>query len=139
MRERGVHLAADRVHLRRLEPAREVQAAGLGEVLRDLVVGVVGGERAVEVERRAVSVRGTSIDPAVCAGRPSISERSTTHQSRKLPWSPRSTCWPADATRVIGVMRSLTSLRDLVVGEERPGRAVAAVAAPDDHGVALDA
>ena len=77
------------MHQLGVEPAAQVQEPGLGEERGDVGVIVVGRERARA--GRAAIRRGSSnvTAPRVCTGRPSISERSTTHQSRKLPRLPR--------------------------------------------------
>ena len=49
-----------------------------------------------------------STSPRACTGRASMSERSTTHQSRKLPRLPRVISSRPPVRNVIGVFRSLT-------------------------------
>ena len=106
-RERAVHVGRDPAHGVGIEPAAEVHEAGFGEEVRDVGVVVVGAERPVQIERRARAVAELEAPGGVRA-RPSISERSTTHQSRKSPRLPRAMSSVPAVTKVIGVLRSLT-------------------------------
>ena len=93
-----------------IEPAAQVQEPGFGEEVRDVVVVVVGGEGAVQVERRAVAVVGTSIG-AARVHRPGVDRASaappTSRGSRR---GRRAACRAVPPVRnVIGVLRSLTT------------------------------
>ena len=107
--QRAIHVGGDLFHRRRIEPAAQVEEAGFGEKVRDVGVVVVGSERAVQVERVTVAVAEVDRPARVHAARPSISERSTTHQSRKSPRLPRTMSSVPPVKNVIGVLRSLTT------------------------------
>ena len=72
--QRAVHVGGDRGHLLGIEPAAQVQEPGLGEEVRDLGVVVVGAERAMEVERCAVTI--AEVDVAAGVHRPGVDERA---------------------------------------------------------------
>jgi hypothetical protein len=102
------------------EPAPEVQEPGFPEEVGEIGVVVFRPERAVQIERRAGAV--VEVAPRVCTGRASMSERNTTHQSRKLPRLPRNMSSRPPVRNVIGVLRIVDDVGDVGIAPTGPPR-----------------